>query len=100
VGKVATVKVVTRVVAQADKAEEVRDLLMSLVEPTRGEPGCLGYELLQNRGDPKDFAVIQEWESDAALEAHFDAEHFKAAARDLTQRIDQVPDIRRYETIG
>ena len=96
----ATVKVVTRVVAQAEKAEEVRDLLRRLVEPTRGEPGGLGYELLQNRSDPKDFTVIQEWESDAALEAHFDTEHFKAAARDLTQRIEQVPDIRRYEKVG
>ena len=95
----ANVKVVTRVVAQADKAEEVRGLLIGLIEPTRGEPGCLGYELLQNRSDPKDFAIIQEWESDATLEAHFDAPHFKAAARDLTQRIDQVPDIRRYEII-
>jgi len=97
---VTTVKVVTRVVAQADKAGEVRDLLLGLVEPTRGEPGCLGYQLLQNVSDPKDFAVIQEWESDAALEAHFDTVHFKTAARDLTQRIDQVPDIRRYKTIG
>ena len=96
----ATVKVVTRVVAQTDKAEEVRDLLTALVEPTRGEPGCLGYELLQNRSDPKDFAIVQEWESDAALEGHFESEHFRAAARNLTQRLDQVPDIRRYETIG
>ena len=96
----AAVKVVTRVVAQADKTEEVRDLLRSLVEPTRGEPGCLRYELLQNRSDPKDFTIIQEWESDETLEAHFDTAHFKTAARDLTQRIDQVPDIRRYDTIG
>lgn len=94
------VKVITRVVAREDTAERVREILLGLVEPTRAENGCLSYELLENRTDPKDFAVVQVWDSDETLEAHFDTDHFKGAARVLTQLIHEVPDIRRYDVIG
>lgn len=35
--------------ARPDKAEELGALLASLWEPTRQEPGCIRFELQQNR---------------------------------------------------
>jgi quinol monooxygenase YgiN len=45
-------RVVARIKAKSDKIDKVRELLSALVEPTRREPGCIVYELLQNRNDP------------------------------------------------
>jgi hypothetical protein len=49
------VRVVARVVAVPDKVEEVKSILLGLIEPTRQEEGCIVYELLQNQKDPKRF---------------------------------------------
>ncbi len=41
-----TIRVVARVVALADKVDELKLVLMRLIEPTRQEKGCIIYELL------------------------------------------------------
>jgi hypothetical protein len=38
--------------ARPDKAEELGALLTSLLEPTRQEPGCIRFDLQQNRATP------------------------------------------------
>jgi len=58
------VRVVARVVARPGKEDELRTLLRGLIEPTRREPGCVTYELLQNTADPTDFTFVEEWSSE------------------------------------
>jgi len=94
------VRVVARVVGKPDKLEELRATLLSLIEPTRAEPGCLRYELLQNLTDPTDFTFVEDWRDDASFQAHLETEHFRAAAARLTQLVETVPDIRRYHTVA
>ena len=53
-------RVVARVVARPGKVEELQALLRGLIEPTRREPGCVTYELLQNTADPTDFTFVEE----------------------------------------
>jgi len=54
------VRVVARNVACFGKEDELRTLLRGLIEPTRREPGCVTYELLQNTTDPTDFTFVEE----------------------------------------
>jgi quinol monooxygenase YgiN len=54
-----TIRVVARVVALPDKVEEVKSVLIGLIEPTRKEDGCIIYELLQNHADPTDFTFVE-----------------------------------------
>lgn len=49
-----TVRVVAHVVALPENVEEVKLILLSLIEPTRQESGCIQYELLQNKEDSTD----------------------------------------------
>lgn len=74
-----TVRVVARVTARPDKVDDLRAVLSGLIEPTRKEPGCIHYELLQNNADPTDFTFVEEWESDAALDAHLASAHIQNA---------------------
>ena len=54
------VRVVARIVARPGRVEELCALLRGLIEPTRREPGCVTYELLQNTPDPTDFTFVEE----------------------------------------
>ncbi len=95
----ATVHVVARLVARPDTVAELRALLLSLIEPTRQEAGCLRYSLLQNTADPTDFTFVEEWVDQAALEAHFTTPHLQAALAQAPELLAASPDIRRYTCI-
>lgn len=71
------VRVVARVVARPGKEEELRTLLRGLIEPTRREPGCVVYELLQNTTDPTDFTFVEEWSSEVVDTKHLDWKRVK-----------------------
>ncbi len=94
-----TLRVIARVKARPDKVNELLSVLSSLVEPTRKEPGCLSYKLLQNNEDPTDLTLIEEWQSNTALESHFATKHFKDALIKLPNLVAAEPDIRRYHLV-
>jgi quinol monooxygenase YgiN len=95
-----TLRVIARIKARPNKGNELLSVLSSLVEPTRKEPGCISYTLLQNNGDPTEFAFLEEWQSNAALESHFATKHFKDALVKLPNLIAAEPDIQRYHLVS
>jgi quinol monooxygenase YgiN len=94
-----TIRVVARVIALPNKVEEVKSVLMGLIEPTRQEEGCITYELLQNHQDPTDFTFVEEWESQALLNVHLASEHIAQASSQLGGLITSEPDIRVYHLL-
>ncbi|AFZ37622.1 Antibiotic biosynthesis monooxygenase [Stanieria cyanosphaera PCC 7437] len=95
-----SVRVVARVIALPDKIEQLKAVLMELIEPTRAEVGCIQYDLLQNTCDPTDFTFVEEWTSTAALETHLTSPHLQKAINKINGLVAQKPDIRRYEHIS
>ena len=94
------VRVVARIVARPGKVEDLRAVLHGLVEPTRKEPGCVTYELLQNKTDPTDFTFVEEWSSEEDLDAHLQSPHLRQARSRLSELAVADPDIRRYTVVG
>ncbi|MCG5061311.1 MAG: antibiotic biosynthesis monooxygenase [Limnoraphis sp. WC205] len=94
-----TLRVVAKIIANRDQVEPLKAVLSQLVEPTRQEPGCIQYELLQNRADPTDFTFVEIWETEAALETHLASDHIQVATQKLKGLIATPPDIRRYDLI-
>lgn len=94
------IRVVARVVALPDKVEAVKSVLLGLIEPTRKEEGCIVYELLQNQADPTDFTFVEEWESQALLEAHLASAHIEEAESQLNGLVAAEPDIRLYQLLA
>jgi quinol monooxygenase YgiN len=43
-----TLRVVAHLKARPEKIDETREALMSMIEQTRAEEGCIVYELMQN----------------------------------------------------
>jgi quinol monooxygenase YgiN len=95
-----TLRVVARVIARPEKVEQVKSILTKLVEATRQEEGCITYELLQNHQDVTDFTFVEEWESQALLEAHLASAHIAQAKSQLEGAIAAEPDIRLYRLLA
>jgi quinol monooxygenase YgiN len=92
------VGVVARIVAKAESVEIVRDGLLSLLEPTRAEPGCILDELMQNTADPTDFTFYAEWTDEVSQNAHGAAAHLKSTFQKLDGHL-AGRDVRRYSFI-
>jgi quinol monooxygenase YgiN len=91
--------VVARIVAKPESVDKVREGLTLLLEPTRREPGCILYELMQNEADPTDFTFYEEWTDGAALDAHAASAHIEATFKGLDGHLAAPPDVRRYSYI-
>jgi quinol monooxygenase YgiN len=95
-----SLRVVAVLPAKPDRVDEVREILKSLIGPTRAESGCITYELLQNNADPAEFTFVEEWESDAALDAHLATAHIQTGLEKVTPLLAGPPDIRRYSLVA
>jgi quinol monooxygenase YgiN len=93
------IRVVAHISACPDKIEELKSVALALAPPTRQERGCRKYEWHQNTADPTDITCIEEWDSDAALDAHLESPHVKAALA-RTPDLATGVDIRRYKFLG
>jgi quinol monooxygenase YgiN len=93
-------KVILRLSAKPDQVDELKRILMGLVAPTRKEAGCLAYEIFQNRADPCDFTFVEEWASEAALDAHWATPHVQDALARGVPLLAAAPDDRRYNKIA
>ncbi|MDR2015259.1 MAG: antibiotic biosynthesis monooxygenase [Azoarcus sp.] len=77
------IKVVAQFFIKSGEVEKALILGKKLVLDTRKENGCVSYELCQSLKDDANIAFIEEWENQAALDAHFQTPHFT----DLVPRI-------------
>ena len=76
---------------------ETEAALRRLVEQTQTEPGCLRFEIRQDRDEPTRFTLWESWANEAALAAHFDYPHTKSV---IDAGITRVLTIRRLGAIG
>jgi quinol monooxygenase YgiN len=95
-----TLRVVAHFHAKPGKEDDLRDLLLGLLTPTRQETGCIRYELHGNEGDPAEFTFIEEWTDGAALDAHLQTDHIKHVISQAPDLLAAKLDVRRYKLIG
>ncbi len=93
-----------RVIATfAVRPEHVDDFIAvaraTLVEPARREDGCVQYDLCQDVADPTRFAMIEAWESEAALDAHLARESLRAAVARLAPMAAEQPKVARFRSM-
>jgi len=81
--------VVATVKAKPGQEEAVKESLLSLVEPTRKEPGCICYNLHQAKDDKTQFMFYEQWASKAALDAHGKTPHLSALGEKLKDRVEK-----------
>ena len=81
--------VVAMVKAKPGEEDAVKEVLVSLVEPTRKESGCLCYNLHQSKDDKTQFMFYEQWASKAALDAHGKTPHLQSLGEKLKDRVEK-----------
>lgn len=96
----APVRLIAEFVAKPDRAEELRQLLTGLIEPTHQEEGCVMYQLWRSRERPQEFSFVEEWTSEALLERHLTAPHLQHAASRLPELLAKPLELRKFDLVS
>ena len=91
--------VIAHLYAAAGEESSVRDVLSSIVEPTRKEDGCLRYDLFADLADPCRFTFIEEWTSAEALDAHSKSAHIAAGRAKLAGKMREPNWVQRLAQV-
>ena len=72
--------VIARWLAAPGNEERAGQVLAELAVPSNAEPGCRTYRPVQSLDDPRAFLIYEEYDDEAAYEAHTSSEHFRRLA--------------------
>lgn len=68
-----------------------------MASASRAEEGCIDYRFSIDIEDPNLVRIIEQWESQAALDAHFQTAHFDAFASVIADVVDGPSGFTRHE---
>jgi quinol monooxygenase YgiN len=85
--------------AKPGKEKAAERLFRELTEASRQEAGCLMYLVHRHRDDPTRFFIYEQYEDEAALEAHRDTPHFKDIARGSLPQVADRRDANLYQPL-
>lgn len=69
--------IVANIKAALDKVDLVKAELLKLIEITRGEQGCINYDLYQDNDNPAQFIFYENWETRELWQTHMGNTHLK-----------------------
>ena len=93
------VRVIVKVVARPEGLTEIRSIVLKLATASRKENGCVSYDVLQDKGNPAVFVLVEEWTSAAALDAHNKTPHFAEAVSSAQPFLGAPLEVGRYVAI-
>jgi quinol monooxygenase YgiN len=79
-----------------ERRQEAIELALWMSKQTESEPGCLGYRFFADLEDPSTILVLERWESDDALRAHFSTAHMAHFNAQLGAYLTESPTVVRY----
>ena len=85
-----------KIQVKPERRDEARKAALDMVEATRRESGCVSYTFYADLVDPGTFFLFEEWESDAALAAHFQTPHMARFQEQAPALLAAPPTIKRY----
>ena len=88
-----------QVTIKAGHEDEVIDPFRKLQEATRLEPGCITYVVQRSRENRRRYLVYEQYEDEAALEAHRNAPHFKQYAANGFYRFVEERNAELFDPI-
>ena len=74
--------------------DEIKAELLKLISPTRGEEGCIAYDLHQDNDNPNLFLFHEKWVNQKYLTKHSQSDHI-AAYRIISK--DKLENVTAYK---
>lgn len=83
-------KIIADVTAKAGLEEEVRKILEALTDASRKEKGNISYHLHQDINNLNVFIIIEEWESQDAIDFHNQTPHFAKFKEQISDKFEHL----------
>ena len=94
------IRIVAKNIIKKEKIEEFIVLAKKLVEETnQKDEGCIHYQLYQDLADPQILTIMEEWESQEALEKHMAAPHFKEIVPQFAAFASSPGEVNLYKLV-
>ncbi len=93
------ITVLARLKAKLGKEEQLKEALVSLLEPTRRETGCINYDLHLGSEDKAIFMFYENWSSTKDWEAHLESDHLKAFVSRADELLAEPLDITVWKMV-
>lgn len=85
--------------AKTDSISELKQALEGMLEPTRNEPGCLRYQLFQDKNDPSQFLFQEQFADEAAFDSHCNTTHFQALLKEIEDLLVSEPKVTFFDQV-
>jgi quinol monooxygenase YgiN len=77
--------------------EQARTAIADMVAASNAEEGCIAYAFTQDLGDPAILHIVEKWQDDAALAAHFATPHMTAFDAAIAGLDVQIIEAVKYQ---
>jgi quinol monooxygenase YgiN len=81
----------------SEHREEALEMVRDLVVASRAEDGVLDYRATTDVEDPDTLRFVEQYEDEAALQAHLETDHYERFERALPEWLSGHPDVVQFE---
>jgi quinol monooxygenase YgiN len=86
--------IVAKLTVKADKIKAFTEAAKEIIEKSNKEPGCKSYQLYQDPYNNTKFVFVEEYKNQAAVDAHFAADYFKAFSPKIKDLVQEPAKIK------
>lgn len=90
---------VAHLVAKDGQREALFNILKTLIQPSKNEPGCVSYQLHCGLENPNQFTFIDRFKDQAAFDEHCNASYVQEAFDELIPPLVESMDITTHQEI-
>ena len=94
------VRIVAEATAKPGRADALRAALLAMIPPSVAEPGCVSYELHEDRAEPGHFIFVERWADAAAFQFHTTTPHFRELGPAIADLIAAPPKLTQLQVLG
>lgn len=81
----------------AEHREDALEMIAGLVADSRDEDGTITYRATTDVEDPNTVRFFEQYENEAAMQAHLETDHYLAFARALGDWLAGEPEVLKFE---
>lgn len=94
------ITIIAKNIVQDNQITKFKTLTEELILETRKEPGCISYSLFEDTKHRNILTFIEEWESQKAVDKHFNTSHFTRIVPQLKPLLSSAAEINLYQKIN
>jgi quinol monooxygenase YgiN len=86
--------IVAKLNVKPEKVKAFTEAAKEIIEKSNKEPGCKSYQLYQDPYDNTKFVFVEEYKNQAAVDAHFASDYFKAFGPKISDLVAEPAKIK------